>query len=213
MNEELDSQLSAMFDDELAPAECELMARRLSRDEGLKSRWGRYAIVGAVIRSERGVRLNAPLAGRVNALISAEPALGAPASGARAPRRAPRWWQPIAGGALVAGVAAASLLWLRAQAPLSSVAFSAPPLANVAGAPPLSPGGPARPAIYVTPPTPQVRPMLVPSAQLANYVVAHSMYSAPLAQHNLLASFFTSEPVPLPEAPEAAKDHANSHAQ
>ena len=75
MNEELDSQLSAMFDDELAPAECELLARRLSRDEPLKARWGRYAIIGAVIRAERGVRLNAPLAGRVNAVLLAEPAL------------------------------------------------------------------------------------------------------------------------------------------
>jgi len=28
MNEELDSQLSAMFDDELVPEECELLARR-----------------------------------------------------------------------------------------------------------------------------------------------------------------------------------------
>ena len=73
MNEELDSQLSAMFDDELPPQECELLARRLSRDEALKARWGRYAVVGAVIRAERGVRLNAPLAGRVNAAIDALP--------------------------------------------------------------------------------------------------------------------------------------------
>ena len=46
MNEELDSQLSAMFDDELAPEQCELLARRLSRDEQLKARWGRYAVIG-----------------------------------------------------------------------------------------------------------------------------------------------------------------------
>ena len=45
MNEELDSQLSAMFDDELPTVECELLARRLSRDEALKARWGRYAVV------------------------------------------------------------------------------------------------------------------------------------------------------------------------
>jgi len=80
MNEELDSQLSAMFDDELAPGECELLARRLSRDEQLKARWGRYAVVGAAIRSERGVRLNAPLAGLVSAVILAEPALAAAAA-------------------------------------------------------------------------------------------------------------------------------------
>ena len=39
MNEELDSQLSAMFDDELPEAECQLLARRLSRDDALKARW------------------------------------------------------------------------------------------------------------------------------------------------------------------------------
>ncbi len=118
MNEELDSQLSAMFDDELAPAECELLARRLSRDEGLKARWGRYAVVGAVIRAERGVRLNAPLAGRVNAAISSEPTLAETAVAQAAGRPGLRWWQPLAGAALAAGVAAVSVLWLRAQAPL-----------------------------------------------------------------------------------------------
>ena len=52
MNEELDSQLSAMFDDELPSAECELLARRLSRDEQLKARWGRYAVMGAAQASD-----------------------------------------------------------------------------------------------------------------------------------------------------------------
>jgi len=55
MNEELDSQLSAMFDDELPEAECQLLARRLSRDDLLKARWRRYAVIGAAVRSERGV--------------------------------------------------------------------------------------------------------------------------------------------------------------
>ena len=54
MNEELDSQLSAMFDNELPAAECELLARRLSRDEELKARWSRYAAIGATIRAEGG---------------------------------------------------------------------------------------------------------------------------------------------------------------
>ena len=40
MNEELDSQLSAMFDDELPAAECELLARRLSRDEAAQGTLG-----------------------------------------------------------------------------------------------------------------------------------------------------------------------------
>ena len=109
-NEELDSQLSAMFDNELPPGECELLARRLSRDPDIKARWGRYAVIGAVIRAERGVALEGIVAGRVSAALSSEPALSVDAaqpSGSRIPYR---WWQPIAGVGLAAGVAAVSIL-------------------------------------------------------------------------------------------------------
>jgi negative regulator of sigma E activity len=214
MNEELDSQLSAMFDDELPTAECELLARRLSRDEALKARWGRYAVVGAVIRAERGVRLNAPLAGRVNAAISAEPALEA-ASGTVLPRRpGMRWWQPVAGGALAASVAAASLLWLRAQAPVAPLTAAVMvPAVNTA---PAAPAGPITAASYVVPPAIEVRPMAVPSTELANYVVAHSMVSSPVARRNLLSSFVASEPATVnADAPALARpqEDARVHAQ
>src|SRR5246127_5455201 len=96
MNEELDSQLSAMFDDELPASECELLARRLSRDEQLKARWGRYAVIGATIRAERGIRLNAALASRVSAAISSEPALTAEAVPEARKRWGNQWWQPVA---------------------------------------------------------------------------------------------------------------------
>jgi negative regulator of sigma E activity len=195
MNEELDSQLSAMFDDELPPQECELLARRLSRDEALKARWGRYAVVGAVIRAERGVRLNAPLAGRVNAAISAEPTLGAAVT-ARSSTRAPlRWWQPLSGDAVAAGVAAASVLWLRAQGP-AVLPLTAQHAASSVTAPLLKASTGLSEASYVTPPPPAVRPMLVPSTQLANYVVAHSMVSSPVAGRNLLSAFISSESPP-----------------
>jgi negative regulator of sigma E activity len=201
MNEELDSQLSAMFDDELPTVECELLARRLSRDEALKARWGRYAVVGAVIRAERGVRLNAPLAGRINAVLSAEPALGT-AVGMPPPRRAMGWWQPVAGGALAAGVAAVSVLWLRAQAPLPAAMTAArtAPVSTVKVS-----------DSYVVPPTLAVRPMVAPSTELANYVVAHSMVSSPVARRNLLSSFITSEPA-IAGAEEPRED-AKAHAQ
>lgn len=193
MNEELDSQLSAMFDDELAPEECELLARRLSRDEQLKSRWGRYAVIGAAIRSERGVSLNPPLAGRVSAVILAEPALSGSAAAHGARHGGMRWWQPVAGAAMAAGVAAVSILWLRTQGPLSGVTLSAqrtPPTAAPTGAEASAPGAPAS---YVVPRAPAVRAVLVPSTTLANYVVAHSMVSSPVARRNLLSSFMTSE--------------------
>src|ERR1700722_16952068 len=117
MNEELDSQLSAMFDNELPGAECELLARRLSRDDQLKARWGRYAVIGAAIRVERGVRLNAGLASRVSAVIASEPALTAEPAPQPKKRMEYRWWQPVASAAAVAGVAVGAILWMRAQSP------------------------------------------------------------------------------------------------
>ena len=190
MNEELDSQLSAMFDDELPPAECELLARRLSRDENLKARWGRYAIVGAVIRAERGVRLNAPLAGRVNAVLLAEPALAAHT--APRDRSAVRlhWWQPLAGAAVAASVAAVSILWLRGQAPPAGVPLGA----HLTPAPlSVAPAAATQGESYVVP-VPKPPTVVVPSTELANYVVAHSMFSTPVARRNLLSAFMTSEP-------------------
>ncbi|HEY1874246.1 MAG TPA: sigma-E factor negative regulatory protein [Steroidobacteraceae bacterium] len=191
MNEELDSQLSAMFDDELLPAECELLARRLSRDEHLKARWGRYAIIGAVIRAERGVRLNAPLAGRVNAVLLAEPALAADAAPRDRNQARLRWWQPLAGAAVAAGVATVSIMWLRAQAPLPGAPqvtqVTAPGQAMLPTA-----SGAAQGDSYVVP-RPKPAAVVVPSTELANYVVAHSMFSNPVARRNLLSAFMTSE--------------------
>jgi len=193
MNEELDSQLSAMFDDELAPEQCELLARRLSRDEQLKSRWGRYAVIGAAIRSERGVSLNPPLAGRVSAVILTEPALSGSAAAHGVRRAALRWWQPIAGAAMAAGVAAVSVLWLRAQGPLSGATLSAQRTAQTTAPATADAIAPGQGLSYVVPRAPAARAVLVPSTTLANYVVAHSMVSSPVARRNLLSAFMTSE--------------------
>jgi negative regulator of sigma E activity len=200
MNEELDSQLSAMFDDELPAAECELLARRLSRDEQLKARWGRYAVMGATIRAERGVRLNAALASRVSAAISSEPVLTAePVAQPKKPW-ANRWWQPVASAAAVAGVAAVSILWMRSQSPevTAQTQTVAPPLATVAAAgagthvaiQTVSSTG--EPDSYVVPKN-APRRLVVPSTELANYVVAHSEFSSPVTRRNLLSAFMASE--------------------
>ncbi len=222
MNEELDSQLSAMFDDELASAECELLARRLSRDGELKARWERYAVIAAAIRAERGVRLNARVARRVSVIVGSEPAL----SGQSAPRRHElRWLRPAAGAAVAAGVAAVSILWLRAHAPLGA-AVATPPLAAAAVARVTAPAmatPPARSAAgsdsYVVPPPARGAAAVVPATELANYVVAHSMFSPPVARRNLLSSFMTSEPAeagPIAVSTDSAEDpprDAKSNAQ
>jgi negative regulator of sigma E activity len=137
--QERDSQLSAMYDGELPAAECELLARRLSRDEALRREWGHYALIGAVIRGEPLAGQSsgsgrADLAERVRAEIARSGATlgsatddegGQPeaaalsegaAPGARAPRL-PRWAVPVSGVGIAAGVAAAAILWLRFDAP------------------------------------------------------------------------------------------------
>ncbi len=193
-NEELDSQLSAMFDDELPAPQCELLARRLARDDVLKARWGRYAAIGAVVRSERGLRLDGHLAGRVSTAIASEPTLLA-GSAARAtgqlkgPLR--RWSQPLAGAAVAAGVAAVAILMLRAASPDTPlIAQVAPPPAAPLPAPAASAN--ARPDSYVVPPQGQSS-SFAPPVELADFVVAHSEFSMPLLRSSALSALVAAE--------------------
>jgi sigma-E factor negative regulatory protein RseA len=213
-NEELDSQLSAMFDDELPASECELLARRLARDEMLKARWGRYALIGATLRSER-VALAGTLAQRVSLAIASEPALLANAAAEAATRRGRfdvrRWSQPVLGTGVAAAVAATAILWLRAEAPVPSMRAAAVPsqapslLASNGGVrvpAPLQTA--ARSAVasrdreagrdsYTVPPMIEQTGGYTPPAELANFVVAHSQFSAPFLRRNLLTSLVTAE--------------------
>src|SRR5207302_3976247 len=166
---------SARFDGERAPAQCELPGRRLSGGELLKSRGGRYAVIGASIRAERGVSVNRPLAGRVSAVILTEPALKGSATAQGVRRAALRWWRPIAGAAMAAGVAAFSVLWLRAQGPLSGATLSAQRTAHTTAPATADAIAPGQSVSYVVPRAPAARAVVVPSTTLANYVVAHSM--------------------------------------
>lgn len=209
MNEMLDSQLSAMFDDELPAAECELLARRLSRDEALQARWRNYALIGAAMRGERGGALGVDLAAKVRKAVAAEAELDE-AQGAVAMPRSPvsrRAWQGMAGIGVAAGVAALSVLWLRSQTPAGSAVLAAqneiPAPAAMAAATVRE--DPSTPDLYVVPTTVESSNP-VPTAELANYVVAHSEYSAPLIRRNMLSSLVASEPgtVPAPADSEEA---------
>jgi len=151
---ERDSQLSAMFDGELPAAECELLARRLVRDEALRSQWSRYALIGAALRKERGVRLDDRIARRVQAQITQEATYGdgGAADATRLPSAVPmpvrppslgdRWMRvarPVVGAGIAAGVAAMSILWLRTQdSPETRVASASPPQAIVVTPQPVS---------------------------------------------------------------------------
>lgn len=208
--EELESQLSAMFDDELPAPECELLARRLARDEQLRERWGRYAAIGACIRGEPGVRLHGTLAGRVSAALKQENAQdGVPAVDRHKRGFFTPWVTPLAGLASAAAVAAVAILWLRSEAPVL-VAHDAPvhhapaarPAAQTLPAPVpqlASVTAPARvrqahePDSYVTPTSVSQSPALVPPTELANYIVAHSAYTGPLMRRNALSALVAGD--------------------
>ncbi len=208
-----------MFDDELPATECELLARRLARDELLRARWGRYAAIGACIRGEHGVQLETALASKVSAAIkqettaSAVPAAGRDRKGVFGP-----WATSLAGLATAAAVAAVAILWMRTEAP-AVVAHSSPVRSPASEAVKVQAAGPVtavqvaaahphqsrEPDSYVVPAAISQVPALVPPTELANYIVAHSAYSGPLMRRNALSALVgadastpqvTAQPIP-----------------
>ena len=107
--DEVESQLSAMFDGELPAAECELLSRRLDRDENLRARWSRYALIGAAMRSEPVATARSGFAGRVSAAL--RNAESTPASNSRS-----RLLSASLAATLVCGVAGLSIMLLRYSA-------------------------------------------------------------------------------------------------
>jgi hypothetical protein len=103
-----------------------------------------------------------------------------------------RWWQPVAGGAIAAGVAAMSVLWIRVQAPVGDDALLAQNSSAGGAAVIQAQADTSPPESYVVPASVERTPM-VPTAELANYVVAHSEFSAPMSRRNLLSALVASE--------------------
>ena len=113
----------------------------------------------------------------------------------------------LAGLATAAGVAAVAILWIRAQGPVvvaqtgpapnAAVAtkvqaatpeVTAPDFATRVAATTTPPRSSGEPDSYVVPAAVSQGPALVPPAELANYIVAHSMYSGPLMRRNALSA-------------------------
>ena len=110
------SQLSAMFDGELPAAECELLSRRLARDEQLRATWSRYAVIGAVLRAEPVAQVRPDFARRVSEAINGR---GATAGWRRMLRSA------ALGSVIAAGVAGAAIVLLRDGLPAQEEAVIA----------------------------------------------------------------------------------------
>ena len=124
--QERESQLSAMFDGELPAEECELLARRLSRDEQMRRSYAHYALIGSVIRNEP--LASDTFADKVHGALRASRSAGAvmppeaqnPAGqesalatvAGRLRSAGARWAWPLGGVGLVASVAVATLFSL-----------------------------------------------------------------------------------------------------
>lgn len=236
---ERDSQLSAMFDGELSAAECELIARRLTRDETLRAQWSRYSLIGAALRAERGVKLDDRVARKVMAEIAQEATYGeasvpaaAPVAASRAAPAADRWMRfarPVFGAGIAATVAAMSILFLRNQGDSEPMVAANPVPAAVTVVPePVgttlalnSPPAAAKETVRSTgepdrysTPAPSSQTSIAPPARLANYVVAHSEYSSPLSRRMALLGLVASDSagdVPAQETAPAGTGTNDAH--
>jgi len=204
------SQLSAMFDGELPAAECELLSRRLARDEQLRATWSRYAVIGAVLRAEPVAQVRPDFAHRVSEALD-QKAGNAPWK--RMLRNA------TLGSAIAAGVAGAAIMLLRNGLPAQDGAILAAAIphakhavqalsarANLPGSINLRVTNAAalNPShemfSYVTPPLSNENSGAV-SASLADYVVAHSEVPSSLARGSLLSVLVGNPQLqPVPEA-------------
>jgi negative regulator of sigma E activity len=212
IQDEVESQLSAMFDGELPATECELLSRRIDRDENLRARWSRYALIGAAMRSEPVATARSGFARRVSAALRG-------ADHAPRPKRGRRVVLNVALSAtLVVAVAGLSISLLRdaavdagagnvaqtgagrgmagAALPVVVASGERAVTVNAAAAAPsvaaLRRGGNGEPVSYVTPVN-MSNANTALRTELADLIVAHSEYSTPLMRRNVLSALVSNE--------------------
>ncbi len=203
MSEQIREQVSAFLDGELPDTETELLLKRLTRDGELRESFGRYALIGEALRGAGSQILTRGFASRVNLAIDGEPAQ-APALTARP--RAARWWRPLAGVTVAAGVAAVAIValqqraispGLKAVSPLTAQNLATPLKTAARNELPAQGGGGPREALsYTVPATSADAPSVLTPARLTNYVFAHSKYSSGLGQRGVLADLLIEDDEP-----------------
>jgi sigma-E factor negative regulatory protein RseA len=207
MSEQILEQVSAFLDGELPNAETELLLKRLTRDAELRESFGRYAMIGEALRGQGSHILAGGFASRVNLAIDGEPSQVA----AHAQQsRISRWWRPLAGVTVAAGVAAVAIVALQQRAispglPGASAVTAqsnavtaqgnrvAPNMVAAQNASLQGGGGPREALSYTVPASPADAPLAVASGRLTNYVFAHSKYSLGLGQRSVLADLLIEE--------------------
>jgi sigma-E factor negative regulatory protein RseA len=215
MSEQIREQVSAFLDGELPDSETELLLKRLTRDGELRESFGRYALIGEALRGGGSQLLSKGFSSRVNLAIDGEPVMApvAPPAG-----REKRWWRPLAGVSVAAGVATVAIVALQQRA-ISPGLGTVPGTAQNMTLPatvlaarnqsPIQGGGGSREALSYTVPASSDAPAVIAPARLTNYVFAHSKYSSGLGQRGVLADLLIEDdepqPMPVPRAPPSAQ--------
>jgi sigma-E factor negative regulatory protein RseA len=212
MSEQIREQVSAFLDGELPNSETELLLKRLTRDAELRESFGRYALIGEALRGASPGVLSRGFSSRVNLAIDGEPA---PAGMQPQGASTPRWWRPLAGVSVAAGVAAVAIIALQQRATAPNIAHLAPAaIVKVAPGMPVSDTrpGPSAAALtaqnhealsYTVPFASTDAPSAIAPARLTNYVFAHSKYSSGLGQRSVLADLLIEDDAPGAVAPGA----------
>lgn len=202
MSEQIREQVSAFLDGELPDTETELLLKRLTRDGELRESFGRYALIGEALRGSGSQILTRGFAARVNLAIDGEPAQAPPQA---PPAHASRWWRPLAGVTVAAGVAAVAIVALQQRAisprldrasPLAAQNMTAPLKATAGGPMPVQGSGAREALSYTVPATSTEAPSALVPARLTNYVFAHSKYSSGLGQRGVLADLLIEDDDP-----------------
>ena len=165
VQEKLEDQISAFLDEELPDEECQLLVRRLTRDDELRATFARYSLAGAIMRREPGIRPQPEFVSRVSDAIAGEEPHELSPAGTAISRK---WLRPVAGGAIAATVAVLALISLR-PTPVGEQAF-------------VDAGEPLEDAVIVTGPAEGARPVVSPPATLVNYLVTHGDYTGSVGQ-------------------------------
>ncbi|HEY0748842.1 MAG TPA: sigma-E factor negative regulatory protein [Steroidobacteraceae bacterium] len=202
MSEQIREQVSAFLDGELPNTETELLLKRLTRDAELRESFGRFALIGEAVRGAGPHIVTRGFASRVNLAINGESVV---AVGAAPSTRASRWWRPLAGVTVAAGVATVAIVALqqRAIAPgpraTSAVTAQNSPqpqsTGGVQNAAFTQGGGAPREALSYTVPGAPVGTSGM-SPRLTNYMFAHSKYSSVLGQRGVLADLLIEDDEP-----------------
>jgi len=112
MNDPNREQLSALTDGELASDALRFLLKRVDGDPALASAWSRYQLMGATLRRDEQVLLDAGFSERVRSQLRDEALVTVSAQGGVAQARAP-WMRWAGGGAIAASVAALALFATR----------------------------------------------------------------------------------------------------